>query len=361
MCGLPPSGTRTKIEVATAEEIAKPSVEAAAPVMAAKPTVLAAIEPVMPVVRAQPVVTAPTLAPVVQPRPVYVPTARSVVAEAPVVRQPAPYVEAAPRGTYETADAGGPGRGQVGCFASAPVAERVKLRNGGTAVVCTRGDGTMTGWRSPVYARSAGVGAALTDPVLAGNGTKQRSTGGYTGGDMGQTGYAAARVEQVPTPPKGYKVAWDDDRLNPNRGKGTLSGWQDQDQVWTQDVPSKLVADVPVNKRKKKVVYVQKGSQVVVSTKDQAATAPVQKKQVSKKPVAKGGAYIQVGTFGVPANADGAASKLQGAGLPVARAKITSGGKALQIVLAGPFSSAEDAQTALSLARRAGFGDAFIR
>lgn len=360
MCGFPPTGTQARIEIATAEDMAKPATQAA-PVMAEKPTVMAAVEPVMPVVRAQPVYAAP----MVQPRPVYVPPAPSVVAAAPVVRQPAPYVEAAPRGTYETVATAGPGRGQVGCYESAPVAERVKLRSGGTAVVCTRGDGTMTGWRPPVYARSAGAGTALTDPVVASTGGKQRSTGGYAGGDMGQSGYANtyanARDEQVQSPPKGYKMAWDDDRLNPNRGKGTLAGWQDQEQVWTHDIPAQLQSDQKPGKRQKKVVYVQKGSQVVVSTKGQAATAPVQKKQVSKKPAAKGGAYIQVGTFGVPANADGAASRLQGAGLPVARAKITSGGKAMQIVLAGPFSTAEDAQVALSMARRAGFGDAFIR
>ncbi len=373
MCGFPPTGTgRSNIEVATAEEMAKPLapvieaipvVRAAPVVQAARPTVLAAIEPVIPVVRAPTVLAAP----VVQARPVYVPTApiiAPVVAAAPVVRQPAPYVQTAPRATYEAVAASGPGRGQVGCYASAPVAERVKLRNGGTAVVCTRGDGSLTGWRPPVYARNAGVGASLTDPVVASNtGTKSRGVAhGNAGSNSGdETTYAAARTQKVPTPPKGYKVAWDDDRLNPNRGKGTLAGWQDQEQVWTHDVPAKLVADVPANKRKKKVVYVQKGSQVVVSTKGQAATAPVQKKQASKKAVGKGGAYIQVGTFGVPANADGAASRLQNAGLPVARSKISSGGKAMQIVLAGPFSTAEDAQVALSMARRAGFGDAFIR
>ena len=120
-------------------------------------------------------------------------------------------------------------------------------------------------------------------------------------------------------------------------------------------MPSKLVADQPQGQRKKKVVYVQSGTTVTTSTKGQAATAPV------KKQVAKGGAYIQVGTFGVASNADGAASRLKGIGLPVARAKITSGGKPMQIVLAGPFGSAADAATALSMARRAGFGDAFIR
>ena len=91
---------------------------------------------------------------------------------------------------------------------------------------------------------------------------------------------------------------------------------------------------------------------------EQPATAPV-KKKVAK--VAAGGAYIQVGTFGVASNADGAAARLKGAGLPVARAKITSGGKPMQIVMAGPFGSAADAQAALAMARQAGFGDAFIR
>ena len=59
----------------------------------------------------------------------------------------------------------GPAPGKIGCYTSAPVAEVVRLRNGGTAVVCTRGDGTLTGWRPPIYPRGAGVGAALRDPV----------------------------------------------------------------------------------------------------------------------------------------------------------------------------------------------------
>lgn len=251
----------------------------------------------------------------------------------------------------------GPGAGQIGCYTSAPVAERVKTRNGGTAVVCTRGDGTMTGWRPPVYPRNAGVGAALSDPMVA-----ARSDHGGHG--LGHASASHQRVSgrdvhshsaAVPTPPKGYKLAWTDDRLNPNRGKGTAQGWADQDQVWTRKVPSELVADQPATQRKKKVVMVQPGTKVTTSTKGQNPAAPVEKKQ------ARGGAYIQVGTFGVASNADGAAARLQGMGLPVARAKITSGGRAMQIVMAGPFATAADALAALAMARRAGFGDTFIR
>jgi hypothetical protein len=337
MCGYPPTGTtRAAIEVATEAEMAAPAAVAEA---APAPRVMAAVEPVVP--RAQ-----------VALRPAPVLADPLVLAPKPSTR-PAPYVEVAPSGGYEVVASGGPSRGQIGCHSSAPVAERVKTRNGGTVVVCTRGDGTLTGWRPPIYPQGAGVGAALTDPVVASRG--DHGAGHFSHGVSGRDGDGYSQGHAVPTPPKGYKLAWKDDRLNPNRGKGTAQGWADQDQVWTRKVPSELVADQPTKQRKKKVVYVQSGTTVITSTKGQAATAPVEKK------VAKGGAFVQVGTFGVVSNADGAAARLQGIGLPVARAKITSGGRAMQIVMAGPFGSAADAAAALSMARRAGFGDAFIR
>ncbi|WP_430464861.1 SPOR domain-containing protein [Tabrizicola sp.] len=341
MCGYPPTGsTRAPLEVASAAEMAAPQ---PAPQPAPAPRVMAAADPVIAPAPQPSARVAP------QPAPLAAPLAAPMIAAPKLAARPAPYVETAPRGGYDVVASAGPSGGQIGCYASAPVAERVKTRNGGTAVVCTRGDGTMTGWRPPVYPRNAGVGAALTDPVMVTRNSHQ----GHGGiGHSGHAEYAThGHAKAVPTtPPKGYKMAWDDDRLNPNRGKGTAQGWADQDQVWTRKVPSKLVAEEPQAKRKAKA-----GATFTTSTKGQPATAPVQPK------VAKGGAYIQVGTFGVPSNADGAAARLQGIGLPVARAKITSGGKAMQIVLAGPFGSAADAATALSMARRAGFGDAFIR
>lgn len=340
MCGYPPTGsTRGAIEVASAAEMAVKPEAMAEPVAVTKPA---------PVVVAQPVVE-PVAAPVVavaQPAAVYVPKTPA--------RQPAPYAKAAPVAGYEVV-AVGPGPGQIGCYTSAPVAERVKLRSGGTAVVCTRGDGGLTGWRPPIYPRGAGVGAALSDGVQVARGISGGAEGGYV------DGYAAAS-DAVPTPPKGYKLAWKDDRLNPNRGKGTAQGWADQAQVWTNDVPARLVSDQPAA-RKKVVVYsskgASKGSKVTVSTKGKAtADLGAPRKKVT---AAGGAAYVQVGTFGVPANAEGAASRLSGMGLPVARSKISRGGQAMQIVLAGPFASAAEAQAALSMARGAGFGDAFLR
>jgi hypothetical protein len=78
-------------------------------------------------------------------------------------------------------------------------------------------------------------------------------------------------------------------------------------------------------------------------------------------PVAAGGRYVQVGTFGVEANARSTAARLQASGLPVAMGRTQRGGQALQIVMAGPFASDADLRAALSAARSMGFGDAFMR
>ncbi|MFD1742159.1 SPOR domain-containing protein [Cypionkella sinensis] len=249
-----------------------------------------------------------------------------------------------PAQTYErAATVVGPAPGKIGCYTSAPVAEVVRLRNGGTAVVCTRGDGSLTGWRPPIYPRNAGVGAALRDPVQV---TRADNAG------VGQVAaaapsYASARVPDVVVP-KGYKLAWEDDRLNPMRGVGTAEGQAAQDQLWTRKVPSKLIVDVQKAKTRK----YKPATEVTVSSKGQAEVAPK---------AARGGAWVQIGTFGVPANAAGAAAQLQALGLPVAKSKLNRGGKALQIVMAGPFGSGADAQAALRMVRGAGFGDAYIR
>lgn len=156
---------------------------------------------------------------------------------------------------------------------------------------------------------------------------------------------AGVASNAVPKPPKGYKLAWKDDRLNPLRGQGTASGQAMQDQLWTRDVPAVLVAERP----RQAAAPTQRGVQTSVST----MSAPTQ-------PVASA-LYVQVGTFGEPGNAAGASARLAAIGLPVASGKLTKGGRALQIVYAGPFGSQAEAQMALIAARGAGFADAFIR
>lgn len=70
--------------------------------------------------------------------------------------------------------------------------------------------------------------------------------------------------------------------------------------------------------------------------------------------------FVQVGTFGVAANADAAMARLRALGLPVATAQVEIAGRAMKVVLAGPLSGPALAK-AWRKARQAGFDDAFMR
>ena len=317
LCGFPPTGAKVQIEVADAAPVAAPRVAAPQP-SPTPPSRTAAVDPAI-------YTPAPYVAPVRKTAPAPLTGLTALRTTAPV-----PYAEAAPRRTYEVAKAG-PGPGKIGCFTSAPVAEVVRLRNGGTAVVCTTGDGGLSGWRPPIYPAGSRVGVALTDPAHP-----------HMPGSARKADPQPARLAAVDatTPPKGYKKAWTDDRLNPHRAQGTAQGQAAQDQIWTRDVPARLVAAEPRAKVR-----------VTVSTK----SAPNQPAKPAK------GALVQIGTFGVPANAEAVVNRLAALGLPVAKGRTNTGGKSLQIVFAGPFATTAEAQAALSKARRAGFADAFLR
>ncbi len=312
LCGYPPTFGAVNVEVADAV----PTPDAQPPVK----TQVAAVAPapkVAPVVVAQPAAPAPQ-APMVKPAVRIATSAQQPAAPAPEVLAAAPAPQVA---------ATGPGPGKIGCYKSAPVAMIVPLRGGGTAVVCTKGDGSMDGWRPPVYPAGAPVGASLNLPRLAGYQMNGNGTLVATGG--------------TPQVPKGYKAAWDDDRLNPARSLGTADGRAKQDNVWSQEVPAKQVAAANSAKPSGK-------TKTTVSTNTNATAAT-------------GTYYVQVGTFGVPENASGAAARLSSIGLPAAKGKMSSKGKILQIVYAGPFATKAEAQAALTAARAAGFSDAILR
>ena len=165
------------------------------------------------------------------------------------------------------------------------------------------------------------------------------------------SGVAGARVADPGVEvPQGYKLAWKDDRLNPLRGVGTAEGVAAQDQVWTRQLPARPLQEEVANAPTQEAP-----ARVSASTK----SAPA--REVQPQPVAGGRIFVQVGSFGVPANAQGAAARLSALGLPVARTEGRIGGKAVQVVMAGPFASGDEAQAALRAARGAGFGDAFVR
>ena len=275
--------------------------------------------------------TAPVVAPV------------RVAAVAPVVVAP---VAAAP---IAVAPSGGSTGRQIGCFTNTPVPVRVQLTNGGSAVLCTRGDGTLEGARAPIYPAGSGVGASLTEPNLT---ARNRAADPAR---VTATAAAAVAVPRVATaaavsPPPGYRAAWDDDRLNPNRARGTAAGQAAQDQIWTRETPARLVSEVAAEQAPRGT-----GTGIVTASTKTEPAAPLRQR------AATGALYVQVGTFGVPENAAGAGARLRTLGLPTARANISQGGRALTIIMAGPFGSTGEAQAALNAARGAGFGDAFIR
>ncbi|WP_143057977.1 SPOR domain-containing protein [Loktanella fryxellensis] len=127
----------------------------------------------------------------------------------------------------------------------------------------------------------------------------------------------------IPHPPRGYARVWDDGRINPQRG-----------------LPRAQV-----------VVAAPAHVQATVSSRSAAPAA------VQAPAAASGPRYVQVGSFGDPANAARLIARLQAAGLPVASAQ--SGG--VKVIAAGPFRSPGDLNAALGVVRGMGFSDAYLR
>ena len=153
------------------------------------------------------------------------------------------------------------------------------------------------------------------------------------------------------TPVNGYKPAFEDGRLNPYRGPQTLEGDLQMGQLWTRQLPARLVtADTPSYQRITPAYLEKRQQQVVARVSSKSLTGETSK-----------GRFVQIGTFGQPANADSAKAKLRGMGLPVAASVLKRGSKRLSVVMAGPFASPAEAAAALARLRAAGFGDAILR
>lgn len=92
-----------------------------------------------------------------------------------------------------------------------------------------------------------------------------------------------------------------------------------------------------------------------------ADTRPVARAAAAASGHMSNGRYVQVGTYGQPSNVRNAIARLQGQGLPVGTSRVRSSGRQLQVVLAGPFNSQAELNSALRSARAMGYSDAFIR
>ncbi|MEL7091280.1 MAG: SPOR domain-containing protein [Pseudomonadota bacterium] len=187
--------------------------------------------------------------------------------------------------------------------------------------------------------------------------------------------------------PPGYRPVWTDDRLNPRRAEQSLRGIAQTRLFWTNTVPRRLIdhssgrdvtaeialvypyTDVDTQQRDLgTVTLVRRDGQLIKRiqrnrTRTRAAEPATTTKveRAAPKPKATKGRYVQVGTFGVDANARSTAQKLARAGLPARIGTLKRGGKSYRVVLAGPFASSGDLTTGLRKARALGFSDAFAR
>ena len=224
-----------------------------------------------------------------------------------------------------------------GCAPHAPHGERLLLTDGRFTLVCFRDSSFVPTWAirqgeartdcaaapgGPVVQRRDGSRAALCAPGGHGQGAAPVGRGAAPTSDI-----AAA----IPPVPRGFKPAWQDDRLNPLRGQGTAQGQARQNRIWTQETPMRLVEEKPARKASEQVTLSASG--------------------------AASGIFVQVGSFAQPANADRARARLAGLGLPVAQAQA----RGQMVVMAGPFADRTAARQAQARARQAGFSDAFIR
>lgn len=153
---------------------------------------------------------------------------------------------------------------------------------------------------------------------------------------------AAAAPRSSGGVPSGYRSAWDDDRLNPQRGPRTAAGDAQMAQIWDDRTPMRPVtAAAPVRRR-----AAAPATRTTVST-------------MSAQPAATGQRFVQAASFGDPVNAQRTAQRLAAMGLPVRTLRVTRGGKALRLVQAGPFADAASLNAALGKVRGSGFRDAF--
>ncbi len=311
------------------------------------------------------------------------------VVRAPVVQVPTVQTRSAAASSYQGSAVATSVAG-VQCYSSAPVLERVSV-SGGTALVCTRGDGSATGWLPPMGSGGAQVQVAApvrtyaTAPAVA---QVQAPAVALVPMQMVSVQAApmqvyapqqpmAARSHALPKPPKGWVYAWKDDRLNPLRGAGTVQGQVQQDQVWQRTIPMVLLTDPPPQTAFQRAfglrpaaatqVYATVSTSVSTMSASPAAkpvsrkAAPVVEVSAAPAPKAGGGTLIQVGCFADASNAQAVVARLSSLGLPVSTAHTTRKGKTLRVVYAGPFSSGPEASSGLATVHGAGYGDAFLR
>lgn len=159
--------------------------------------------------------------------------------------------------------------------------------------------------------------------------------------------------------PAGYEVVErEDGRMNPLRGRRTAVGDAQMARVWTDGVPRRLVQlplDRPVvtlpRNASRSPAEAKAPPVLRLSTRSAPQDAGTPKARISSS-------YVRAATFVRADAAKSAARKLAAAGLPVRLGRLSRGGKAHSVVLAGPFEDQEQARAALAQVQAAGFSGA---
>lgn len=187
--------------------------------------------------------------------------------------------------------------------------------------------------------------------------------------------------------PHGMQPVWEDDRLNPYRAHQTFEGRDQMLLMWTNTVPQRLIdrrtgADVihqyPGLQPPYTSFEAQRAAGVTVATQGRYVPAPMTSRQLAQAntqratvstrskpakdvPSAPSHRYAQAGLFADPAQAQAAAQRIASAGLPARRGTVTRGGRALTLVLAGPFATQSQLSAGADRLRAMGFANVTLR
>lgn len=155
---------------------------------------------------------------------------------------------------------------------------------------------------------------------------------------------AAPRPVTYSVPP-GYQSAWNDGRLNPERGVQSAAQTARMHEIWSETVPMVLKPNVAVAK----TPVAKSASAATFSTKSRAEIVPA------------GKSFVQIGVFGVPENADRVVAWIKSIGFPASVTLREGGTEGLRVVAIGPLNDSAALATALDAARRSGHADAYLR
>lgn len=181
-------------------------------------------------------------------------------------------------------------------------------------------------------------------------------------------------AQERPRPPQGYKVVWEDERLNYRRGAGTARGDAAMAQVWQDGLPRRLVKPAPAqrivtrqNRRARpnspywetEVAAAPARQPAKVVTRVSTRSAPPPKQQI--KPQQAKPSYLRVATYADDASARAVAKSLARQGLPMRLGSVKRQGATLRVVMAGPFATQDQANSALQRLNRAGYKARLLR